>query len=65
MSVPRFGIIRDGQTVFSSIAADTGTGYILTGSAIRFSHRANMTANYFETLGVQPILGRLFCPRRR
>src|ERR1700716_3779471 len=31
MSVPRFWHFRDGQTVFSHIAADTGTGYILTG----------------------------------
>ena len=31
MSVPRFWHYRDGQTVFSSFAADTGMGYILTG----------------------------------
>src|SRR5450631_118803 len=31
MSVPRFWQFRDGQTVFSHLAADTGNGYILTG----------------------------------
>jgi hypothetical protein len=31
MSVPRFWHFRDAQTVFSSFAADNGTGYILTG----------------------------------
>jgi hypothetical protein len=39
-SVPKFWHYRDGQTVFSSIAADWGNGYILTGLGepfIRFS----------------------------
>src|SRR3954468_5219808 len=31
MSVPRFWHFRDAQTVFSSFAADNGSGYILTG----------------------------------
>ena len=30
-SVPRFWHYRDGQTVFSSLAADSGMGFILTG----------------------------------
>ena len=30
-SVPKFWHYRDGQTVFSSIAADWGNGYIMTG----------------------------------
>src|SRR4051812_17059586 len=30
-SVPRFWHYRDGQTVFSGMAADTGTGFILSG----------------------------------
>src|SRR4029077_16765088 len=30
-SVPKFWHYRDGQTVFSRLAADWGTGYILTG----------------------------------
>src|ERR1700730_16282551 len=63
MSVPRFWHFRDGQTVFSSLAADTGTGFILTGVGDPIQlNGANETANYMETLGVRPILGRLFLP---
>jgi len=63
MSVPRFTHFRDGQTVFSSIAADTGTGFIMTGIGDPIQvNGANQTANYMETLGVRPILGRLFLP---
>ncbi len=61
MSVPRFWHFRDGQTVFSSLAADTGTGFIVTGLGDPIQVNGdNMTANYMETLGVRPILGRLF-----
>lgn len=63
MSVPRFWHFRDGQTVFSSLAADTGTGFILTGLGDPIQlNGANQTANYMETLGVRPVLGRLFLP---
>lgn len=64
MSVPRFWHFRDGQTVFSSFAADAGTGFILTGLGDPIQVNGdNVTANYFETLGVRPILGRLFLPQ--
>src|SRR5450631_3675629 len=63
MSVPRFWHFRDGQTVFSGLAADTGTGFILTGIGDPIQlNGANVTANYMETLGVRPILGRHFFP---
>lgn len=63
MSVPRFEHFRDGQTVFSSLAADTGAGFIMTGIGDPVQvNGANQTANYMETLGVHPILGRLFLP---
>jgi len=63
MSVPRFWHFRDGQTVFSSLAAHTGTAFILTGLGDPVQLiGANQTANYMETLGVRPILGRLFLP---
>ena len=39
-SVPKFWHYRDGQTVFSSIAADWGNGYILTGLATPFRYWA-------------------------
>lgn len=63
MSVPRYWHYRDGQTVFTSFAADSGTGYILTGHGDPVQlGGANTTANYFDTLGVRPILGRTFLP---
>jgi putative ABC transport system permease protein len=62
-SVPRFWHYRDGQTVFSGIGADWGTGFILTGMGepVQLFGR-NVTANYFELLGIHPILGRTFLP---
>src|SRR5207248_2250492 len=63
MSVPRFWHFRDAQNVFSSFAADSGTGYILTGIGDPVQlFGGNTTANYFDTLGIHPILGRTFLP---
>ena len=60
-SVPKFWHYRDGQTVFPSVAADWGNGYILTGLGEPAQVLgANVTANYFDLLGVHPILGRNF-----
>ena len=60
-SVPKFWHYRDGQTVFSSIAADWGNGYILTGLGEPAQVLGeNVTANYFDLLGIHPILGRNF-----
>ena len=63
-SVPKFWHYRDGQTVFSSLAADWGTGYILTGlgEPVQIVGE-NVTANYFDLLGIHPILGRNFLPQ--
>src|SRR4029450_4641235 len=62
-SVPKFWHYRDGQTVFSSIAAHWGNGCIMTacGEPIQLLG-GNVTANYFELLGIHPILGRNFLP---
>ena len=58
-SVPRFWHYRDGQNVFTEMAADTGDGYIMTGAGEPVQlFGANVTANYFNVLGVQPIMGR-------
>jgi putative ABC transport system permease protein len=63
-SVPKFWHYRDGQTVFSSLAADWGTGYILTGLGEPVHVIGeNVTANYFDLLGIRPILGRNFLPQ--
>jgi predicted permease len=60
-SVTKFWDYRDGQTVFSSIAADWGNGYILTGLGEPVQVLGeNVTANYFDVLGIRPILGRNF-----
>jgi putative ABC transport system permease protein len=62
-SVPKFWHYRDGQSVFSSIAADWGNGFIMTGSGEPVQLLGgNVTANYFELLGIHPILGRNFLP---
>jgi predicted permease len=62
-SVPKFWHYRDGQNVFSSIAADRGNGFILTGMGEPAQLLGgNVTANYFELLGIHPILGRNFLP---
>jgi len=62
-SVPKFWHYRDAQTVFSGIAADRGNGFILTeiGEPIQLFGR-NVTANYFDVLGIHPVLGRTFLP---
>jgi predicted permease len=63
-SVPKFWHYRDGQTVFSTIAADWNTGYILTGLGEPVQVLGeNVTANYFDLLGIHPILGRNFLPQ--
>ena len=63
-SVPKFWHYRDGKNVFSTIAADAGTGYILTGIGEPVQLLgANVTANYFDLLGVHPIRGRNFLPQ--
>src|SRR5438105_5518599 len=60
-SVPKFWHYRDGQTVFSDFAADWGNGYILTGLGEPVQVLGeNVTANYFDLLGIRPILGRNF-----
>ena len=46
-----------------SFAAESGNGYILTGLGDPIQLLgADVTANYFDTLGVKPIRGRLFLP---
>src|SRR5437773_9759761 len=60
-SIPKFRHYHDGQTVFSSIAADWGNGYIMTGMGEPVQLLGgNVTANYFDLLGIHPILGRTF-----
>src|SRR6476620_11829974 len=63
VSVPRFKHYRDGQTVFSSFAAENGTPFTLTGVGDPVPvNGGRVTSNYFDTLGVHPIRGRAFLP---
>jgi predicted permease len=62
-SVPKFWHYRDGQNVFSEIAADWVNGFILTGMGDPVQLQGgNVTANCFGLLGIRPILGRNFLP---
>lgn len=63
-SIPKFQHYRDGQDVFSAVAADWGNGFILTGMGDPVQLLgANVTANYFDLLGIHPITGRNFLPQ--
>jgi predicted permease len=62
-SIPRFWHYRDGQSAFSSMAADSSAAMTLTGLGDPVQLNASaVTANYFDLLGVRPIRGRLFRP---
>ncbi|MEY2537886.1 MAG: hypothetical protein QOG67_1626 [Verrucomicrobiota bacterium] len=62
-SIPRFWHYRDGQSVFLAVAADSATALTLTGQGEPVQINADAaSANYFELLGVRPLLGRLFRP---
>ena len=63
-SVPKYWHYRDGQNVFSNIGVDGGTGFVLTGIGEPVQLLGgNVTANYFDLLGVHPIMGRNFLPQ--
>ena len=51
---------------FSSMGAYTGSSYELSGGAIpEVVQAARLTAGVFPTLGVEPVLGRVFTPTGR
>src|SRR5438067_8604471 len=61
LSGPRFEHFRDGQTICESLAGENFFAFTLTGlgdPAQIFGGR--LTSNYFDVLGVRPILGRNF-----
>ena len=63
ISAPRFMHYREGQTVFTGIAAESFTGFTLTGVGDPVQlNGSRVTANYFDLLGVRPIRGRNFLP---
>jgi len=61
LSAPRFMHDRDGQTIFTSFAAENFSAFTLTGLGDPVQvFGGRLTSNYFDLLGVSPILGRTF-----
>ena len=64
MSAPRFMLYRDGQTIFSGFAAENNVAATVSGLGDPFQVPIfKATANYFDVLGLRPILGRTFLPQ--
>jgi putative ABC transport system permease protein len=64
VSAPRYQHFRDGQTVFDGLAAESFFLFTLTGLGDPVQvFGGRLTSNYFELLGVRPILGRNFLPQ--
>src|ERR1041384_6424684 len=64
MSAPRFMLYRDAQTIFSGFAAENQQAATVTGRGDRLSVPIfRTTANWFDVLGVRPIMGRTFLPQ--
>jgi putative ABC transport system permease protein len=64
MSAPRFMLYRDGQTIFSGFAAENEQAATVTGLGDPLSVPIfKATANWFDVLGVRPIMGRTFLPQ--
>ncbi len=68
ISAPRYQLYRDGQTIFDGLAAENSAGqnsspFTLTGLGDPVQiFGGRLTSNYFDLLGVHPILGRNFLP---
>ena len=63
VSYPNYKDYRDRNQVFSSLLVYAGVGLNLTGGAEpRLVMGQLASANYFSTLGVNPVLGRSFLP---
>jgi putative ABC transport system permease protein len=62
-SYPNFADWRDQNQVFEQIAAYSGGGFILTGSADpERIQGALVSPSFFPMLGIKPIVGRVFLP---
>src|SRR5438874_2626379 len=63
LSAPRFYHFRDGQQVFGGFAGENGLAATVTGLGDPFQVPIfKTTANYFDVLGVRPVVGRTFRP---
>lgn len=66
ISAPRFQHFRDGQTTFESLAAENFFAFTLTGLGDPVQiFGGRLTSNYFDVLGVRPVLGRTFLPEEQ
>src|SRR6266508_1277822 len=69
ISAPRYQLYRDGQTLFDGLAAENSAAqnsspFTLTGLGDPVQiFGGRLTSNYFDLLGVRPILGRNFLPQ--
>src|SRR5215831_15878022 len=64
VSAPRYQHFRDGQAVFEGLAAENIFPFTLTGLGDPVQvFGGRLTSNYFDLLGVHPILGRNFLPQ--
>src|SRR5204862_3841813 len=68
ISAPRYQLYRDGQTILDGLAAENSAAqnsspFTLTGLGDPVQiFGGRLTSNYFDLLGVRPILGRNFLP---
>ena len=63
VSWPRFTAWRDQQQSFAELSAQSFTGFTLTGRGDPENlNGVRVTENFFRTLGVQPLFGRVFNP---
>src|ERR1700751_5021425 len=63
LSAPRFEHFRDGQTICESLAGENFFLFTLTGLGDPVQiFGGRLTSNYFDLLGVRPIMGRNFLP---
>src|SRR6266700_1384048 len=61
VSTPRYVHYREGQTLFDAIAGENFFAFTLTGLGDPIQiFGGRLTSNYFDVLGVRPILGRNF-----
>jgi putative ABC transport system permease protein len=66
ISAPRFEHFRDGQTICDSLAGENFFAFTLTGLGDPVQvFGGRLTSNYFDVLGVRPILGRNFLPEEQ
>jgi putative ABC transport system permease protein len=66
VSGPRFEHFRDGQTICESLAGENFFVFTLTGLGDPVQvFGGRLTTNYFDVLGVSPILGRNFLPEEQ